>query len=519
MILAPRGGRGIIEGILNKDDRWREKFFVFKINSASEGDFDFERIPREWSDDIDPFESAPMSPELRGLMETLCRGSTRWLSFTPDRIRAACALPPGKKEKVGMLDRPGESYEAGSLERARKVQRGRVLRPRSQAQSPGLLARPVSVAFPSGGARKAPDTSASSAGDRALLVIELLTTRSIRVSSISTSGKKEKVGMLDRPGESYEAGSLERARKVQRGRVLRPRSQAQSPGLLARPVSVAFPSGGAREAPDTSASSAGDRALLVIELLTTRSIRALRGLTPVSFLRACPKLFRGRLGMTARSLSLRTPEIPILENPDSLAAIWCKVRAEGCELPSLEHMRERDAYVRMAVANAKDMEASNDYAALMEGRLANFPSKEEIAGHLLTIQQLRGELNAAREAERQREVEIEELKKKLAAVEAEKVVVQSDLDSMKEKYRREFEGRDRKARKDLHLARVSLAKEYEGDFGCGQGEGGFELETELERLKDLEVLRDVDYGLASVSDPSLGRLDLPEISGDSVNQD
>ena len=52
MILPPRGGRGIIEGILNRDDQWREKIFVFKINSASVGDFDFERIPREWSDDI-----------------------------------------------------------------------------------------------------------------------------------------------------------------------------------------------------------------------------------------------------------------------------------------------------------------------------------------------------------------------------------------------------------------------------------------------------------------------------------
>ena len=83
------------------------------------------------------------------------------------------------------------------------------------------------------------------------------------------------------------------------------------------------------------------RALLVIELLMTRSIRrlvnlnvgfwrrltlwlwyrqardflcrcvllvkVLRGLTPVSFLRACPKLFRGRLRMTAGSPSLRTP--------------------------------------------------------------------------------------------------------------------------------------------------------------------------------------------------------------------
>ena len=49
VILSPRGGRGIIEGIPNKDDRWRENFFVVKINPASVG---FERIPREWSDDI-----------------------------------------------------------------------------------------------------------------------------------------------------------------------------------------------------------------------------------------------------------------------------------------------------------------------------------------------------------------------------------------------------------------------------------------------------------------------------------
>ncbi|KAF3603205.1 hypothetical protein F2Q69_00035504 [Brassica cretica] len=50
MILAPRPGRSIIDGIPNRDDRWREKFFVFKINPASVGDFDFGRIPREWSD-------------------------------------------------------------------------------------------------------------------------------------------------------------------------------------------------------------------------------------------------------------------------------------------------------------------------------------------------------------------------------------------------------------------------------------------------------------------------------------
>ena len=52
MILALRPGRSIIDGIPNRDDRWKEKFFIFKINLASVGDFDFETIPRVWSDEI-----------------------------------------------------------------------------------------------------------------------------------------------------------------------------------------------------------------------------------------------------------------------------------------------------------------------------------------------------------------------------------------------------------------------------------------------------------------------------------
>ena len=46
-------------------------------------------------------------------------------------------------------------------------------------------------------------------------------------------------------------------------------------------------------------------------------------------------------------------EVPILENPELLTLIGRKIRERGCELPSLGNMRERDAYVWMAVANAK----------------------------------------------------------------------------------------------------------------------------------------------------------------------
>ncbi|KAH0858797.1 hypothetical protein HID58_087058 [Brassica napus] len=340
-----------------------------------------------------PFGPAPMTPELRGLMDTLRRGSPRWLAFTHDRIRTAYALPPG-------------------VNRA----------------SPVALVAPVRPKKGRGNKRK-----------------------------------KEKEVLLDRPDESSEVGSLERAQKVQRTPVLRSRPQAQSPGLLARPVLIAVPAGGNRMASDNSAISAGDRALNnEVDSFTHRRRRRV--------LEEINTVISG-----SSSSGLPPPLLFLVKNPDSLAAIWRKIRAEGCELPTLERMREHDGYVQMAVANAKAMEASNEYAALMEGRLANLASKEEIAGHLHTIQQLRGELGF--------ENKLEQKKKETAA-----------------------EIRLQEAR-----ARIEALTEY--------NEGGFELEAELERLKDLEVLLEVDYGLASVSDPSLSRLDLLEISGDSVNQD
>ncbi|KAH0899586.1 hypothetical protein HID58_049154 [Brassica napus] len=435
-----------------------------------------------------PFSPAPMTPELRGLMATLRRGSPRWLAFTHDRIRTAYALPSG-------------------VNRATHV----------------ALVAPVRPKKGRGNKRK-----------------------------------RENEVLLDCHDEFSEVGSLERAQKIQRGLVHRSRLQAQSPGLQARPVSIAIPAGGTRLNDEVDSLTHRRRRRVLEEINTMTSGSSNSGLPP-------PLRVSGegtsRINSGARLSSVPEAsswvfsydnEIPILENPDSLAAIWRKIRAEGCELPSLERMRECDTYVRMAVVNARYLssatEASNEYAALMEGRLANFASKEEIAGHLLTIQQLRGELEVAREVERQREAGIKESKKNLAAAEAEKVAIQSDFDSMKEKHRREIEGRDRRARKDRHLARLSLAQEYDVVLAVVKNkleqkkketaaeirlqearariealteynEGGFEIEAELEHLKDLEVSLEVDYGLASVSDPSLSRLDLPEISGDSVNQD
>lgn len=187
------------------------------------------------------------------------------------------------------------------------------------------------------------------------------------------SGAREKEVLPDRPDESSEVGSLERTQKSRRGPILRSRSQAQSPGLMARPVSIAVSAGGARKTPNTSAGSVGDRpfnedidssthlcqrrALEDINYVSSNSPSS--GLPPP--LRASsegtsqvdPSTHISDIQETFSWRFLFDNEIPILENHERLTLVWRKIREKGCELPSLGHMGERDAYVWMAVANAK----------------------------------------------------------------------------------------------------------------------------------------------------------------------
>ena len=53
--MSPRPGCHIIHGILYRDQNWREEFFVFKIDEASVGNFDFSRLPRNWAENIGEF--------------------------------------------------------------------------------------------------------------------------------------------------------------------------------------------------------------------------------------------------------------------------------------------------------------------------------------------------------------------------------------------------------------------------------------------------------------------------------
>ncbi|KAG2250284.1 hypothetical protein Bca52824_080420 [Brassica carinata] len=91
-LVSPRPGRHVIEDIPYRDEKWREQFFVFKVDRASMGEFDFSRLPRSWAENIAPSGSSSMSDGIRGLIGILQRGRSNWSSFDQTRIRTVFAM-------------------------------------------------------------------------------------------------------------------------------------------------------------------------------------------------------------------------------------------------------------------------------------------------------------------------------------------------------------------------------------------------------------------------------------------
>ncbi|KAJ4881637.1 Uncharacterized protein Rs2_38692 [Raphanus sativus] len=460
-----------------------------QVDPVTVGDFEFSRIPIKWNENVELFGTSKSTPELRGLISALRRGKCSWDSFTLERVRAAYALPPGVNRAIPVAlvepiqvkkkDPPAEPSDANSdsapSKRARETPDKRVTRASSQIQSPIVRATPLSLLRP--GRDVPPDSRASG-----------------------------------------EVDVEEVAPKVQRPRLILDEESSKGFNVSSSEPLMQDPGEGTSK--------------------------------PVILHADC------RIGSPlAFSYDV---DAPILDDPERLAAIWRKLRTSTCALPPLEQMRGRDAYVQMAVANAKAMEASNKYAALMEERLANFPSQEEVEGHLTLIPQLRSKLSASQASEQERAKQVVDLKVLLTAkatekvaleeekivlekekvvLEKEKVAMEADLESLKAKFRRDAELRERVARREMRAACRLVAKGYDAALDKAREtirrrraesaaemrlqevrakievlaeylEGGFELEEDLDRLKDVEISREIEYGLAAVSDDSLWGLDL-----------
>ncbi|XP_048622609.1 uncharacterized protein LOC125591797 [Brassica napus] len=92
-LVSPRPGSHVIEDIPYRDEKWREQFFVFKMDRASMDNFDFSELPQRWAENIVPSGSSSMSDEIRGLMRVLRRGHSNWSTIDQTRIQTVFAFP------------------------------------------------------------------------------------------------------------------------------------------------------------------------------------------------------------------------------------------------------------------------------------------------------------------------------------------------------------------------------------------------------------------------------------------
>ncbi|KAF2618865.1 hypothetical protein F2Q68_00038689 [Brassica cretica] len=92
-LVSPCPGSHVIEDIPYRDERWREQFFVFKMDRASMDNFDFSELPQRWAENIVPSGSSSMSDQIRGLMRVLRRGRSNWSTIDQTRIQTVFALP------------------------------------------------------------------------------------------------------------------------------------------------------------------------------------------------------------------------------------------------------------------------------------------------------------------------------------------------------------------------------------------------------------------------------------------
>ncbi|XP_056843252.1 uncharacterized protein LOC108808433 [Raphanus sativus] len=344
--------------------------------------------------------------------------------------------------------------------------------------------------------------------------------------------RKDKKGVKrkDPPGEPSDANSdsapSKRARETPDKRVTRASSQIQSPIVQATPLSVVRPG---RDVPlDSRASGEVDveevapkvqRRRLILDEESSKGFNVSsseplmqdpgEGISkPVNL----PADYRSGSPL-AFSYDV---DAPILEDPERFAAIWRKLRSSLCALPLLEQMRGRDAYVQMAIANAKAREQERTKQVIDLKVLLTAKATEKVA------------------LEEEKIV----LEKEKVVLGKEKVTMEADLESLKAKFRRDAELRERVARRERRAACRLVAKGYDAALDKAREtirqrraestaemrlqevrpkiealaeylEGGFELEEELDHLKDVEISTEIEYGLTAVSDDSLRGLDLP----------
>ncbi|KAF3517386.1 hypothetical protein DY000_02058733 [Brassica cretica] len=197
----------------------------------------------------------------------------------------------------------------------------------------------------------------------------------------------------------------------------------------------------------------------------------------------------------------------ITEDSDIVAHLVRHFKPAGSPLPSLRNMTEREAYVKMDVAHAKAMEANNEFAATLEKRLQDVPRSDELYEIKKVVRELKLGLNMAQDRERANVAQLaaaEKLGNQAASLEDRLYL--DVLVSLKENWEKKQAATDCEARLREVMANIDLLKEIMNN--------NLMASDELLRLRTKEVELGSERDVMAVSDFSVGKLDLPQISED-----
>ncbi|XP_013624667.1 PREDICTED: uncharacterized protein LOC106330802 [Brassica oleracea var. oleracea] len=214
-------------------------------------------------------------------------------------------------------------------------------------------------------------------------------------------------------------------------------------------------------------------------------------------------------------------DCPITEDLDSVAHLVRHFKPAGCPLPSLRNMTEHKAYVKMAVAHAKAMEVNNEFAATLEKRLLEVPCSDELyeikkaASLEARLRVVSNERKLALEQVSILEAKVESSANKFsdalrrATYDAKKALADSYLDvlvSLKENWKKKKAATDCEARLREVMTNIDLLKEIMNK--------NILASDELLGLRTKEVELGSELDVLAISDFSVGKLDLPQISED-----
>ncbi|KAF3516906.1 hypothetical protein DY000_02058873 [Brassica cretica] len=243
-------------------------------------------------------------------------------------------------------------------------------------------------------------------------------------------------------------------------------------------------------------------------------------------------------------------DFPITEDPDSVAHLVRHFKPTRCLLPSLRNMTEREAYVKMTMAQAKAMKANNEFAATLGKHLQDIPRSDELYEIKKVVRGLKLGLKMARDRERANAAQLataDKLGNQAASLEARLRVVSNERKSALEHVSfleakvassaNEFSDDlchatydAKKALADSYLdVLVYLKEKKKAATDCEARLKEVMANTDLQkeimnnnllasdellRLRTKEVELGSELDVMAISDFSVGKLDLPQISED-----